>query len=129
MSHLLAHRHFIFRAIGANSLGAGDVEKVNQWVLDLVRKIDMEILIAPQTVYCSLEGNEGITSVCVITTSHIAMHAWQDSKEIQLDVYSCKSFDIDTVFRAIEELVGKYTKSDFLCLHRDRVIDVQHDCL
>lgn len=129
MSHLLAHRHFIFRAVGANALGAGDVEKVNQWVLDLVRKIDMEILIAPQTVYCGLEGNEGITSVCVISTSHIAMHAWESSKEIQLDIYSCKTFSIEAVFEHIEALVGKYTKSDFLCLRRDSYIDVQHDCL
>ena len=129
MSHLLAHRHFIFRAIGAVALGAGDVEKVNQWVLDLVRKIDMEILIAPQTVYCDLAGNEGITSICVISTSHVALHAWESSKEIQLDVYSCKPFPIETVASHIEELVGKYTKSDFLCLHRDKILDISHDCL
>ena len=129
MSHLLAHRHFIFRAVGANALGAGDVEKVNQWVLDLVRKIDMEILIAPQTVYCGLSGNEGITSIAAITTSSITLHMWESSKEIQLDVYSCKSFDIDIVFRHIEELVGKYTKSDFLCLHRDKILEISHDCL
>ena len=129
MSHLLAHRHFIFRAVGANALGAGDVEKVNQWVLDLVRKIDMEILIAPQTVYCGLEGNEGITSIAAITTSSITLHTWESSKEIQLDIYSCKPFQIETVFCAIEELVGKYTKSDFLCLSRDSYLDIKHDCL
>ena len=129
MSHLLAHRHFIFRAVGAVALGAEDVEKVNQWVLDLVRKIDMELLIAPQTVYCSLEGNEGITSIAAITTSSITLHMWKSSKEIQLDVYSCKSFDIDIVFKHIEELVGKYTKSDFLCLNRDKILDISHDCL
>ena len=129
MSHLLAHRHFIFRAIGANALGAGDVEKVNQWVLDLVRKIDMEILIAPQTVYCALKGNEGITSIAAITTSSITLHMWECSKEIQLDIYSCKTFDIDIVFKHIEELVGKYSQADFICLNRDKILDIQHDCL
>ena len=127
MSHLLQHRHFIFRAIGA-SLVEADTEKVTEWMHDLVQKIDMQLLIEPQTVYCSDAGNQGITSFCVITTSHIALHAWVYTGEIQLDIYSCKAFDIDIVFKHIETLIGKPRQSDFLCLNRDKIIEVQHDC-
>ena len=74
-------------------------EFTKKWMADLVSKIDMEILYSPRAVMCDKEGNEGISAFCLITTSHICLHSWSEKKPnlVQLDVYSCKDYDINTV--------------------------------
>ena len=40
------------------------------------------------------DENCGVTGVGIITTSHIIIHTWNDTKIIfQADIYSCKDFD------------------------------------
>lgn len=73
---------------------------LNGWLTELVSKIDMNILSGPHSVYLDKEGNRGMTGVCIIETSHIAIHVWDEESPglIQLDVYSCKDFDKQVVF-------------------------------
>ena len=59
----------------------------------------MKVLAGPFTAYCANEGNVGWSGTCIIETSHIAIHCWNEPKPnvIQLDVYSCKEFDINEI--------------------------------
>jgi S-adenosylmethionine/arginine decarboxylase-like enzyme len=56
----------------------------------------MKIMIEPSTAWCNDEGNEGITSTVVLTTSHCAMHIWNfpepNESVLQFDLYSCAPF-------------------------------------
>lgn len=65
----------------------------------------MKILRGPYAVYSEMEGNQGLTAVTIIETSHIAMHVWDEVEPalMQLDVYTCSTLNIDDVFSAIEE--------------------------
>lgn len=100
---LLEHKHLIVRAELNNPPKC--VDTINVWMKDLVERIDMNILMGPYAVYSNMVGNQGLTAVTIIETSHIALHVWDevDPALMQLDVYTCSTLNIDDVFNAIED--------------------------
>jgi S-adenosylmethionine/arginine decarboxylase-like enzyme len=97
------HKHLILNAIVRNPIQTE--EDCNCWLAELVRIIDMDILIPPHSKYCDIEGNEGVTGTCVITTSHVSIHVWSKVEKpyIRMDVYSCKDFDVSKVLDYVNE--------------------------
>jgi S-adenosylmethionine/arginine decarboxylase-like enzyme len=81
----------------------------------------MEVLIPPQSVYCDIPDNEGVTGFAVITTSHLAMHIWPKENVVQLDVYSCKDFDPKIVYDLLNEFMSVEKVSSALILRDDEV--------
>jgi S-adenosylmethionine/arginine decarboxylase-like enzyme len=71
----------------------------------LIQDIDMKLLFGPIARYVDVEGNEGLTAIAMIETSHIAMHIWEkeDPPLLQLDVYTCGPFKPGTVLKALQE--------------------------
>lgn len=103
MAEVLEHKHLIVRAELNNP--PFHPEEIKQWMTNLVEKIGMKILMGPYAVYSDMPGNQGLTAVTIIETSHIAMHVWDevDPGLMQLDVYTCSTLNIDDVFEAIQE--------------------------
>ena len=103
MSKVLEHKHLIVRAELKNP--PYSVHDIKEWMKVLVKKIDMNILMGPYAVYSDMTGNQGLTAVTIIETSHIAMHVWDedDPALMQLDVYTCSQLNIEDVFDAIKE--------------------------
>lgn len=99
---VLEHKHLIIRAELNNPPKC--VEAIQDWMRNLVDAIDMKILMGPYAVYSDMVGNQGLTAVTIIETSHIAMHVWDEVEPalMQLDVYTCSTLNIDDVFNAIE---------------------------
>lgn len=93
----LEHKHLLVRA-EVNSPPQRDFDLINE-LRSLVNHIDMKILAGPMTAWCPVEGNVGWSGTVIIETSSITFHSWTESHYpvIQLDVYSCKDFEIDTV--------------------------------
>lgn len=112
------HKHLLIKA-DINS-PITDVDAINQWLRDLVERIDMKILHGPISVYSHKQGNRGITGFCIIETSHIAIHLWDESEPglLNLDVYSCKEFDPITVLNQIK--IFDPVKIEYKFLDRDR---------
>lgn len=79
-------------------------EAGEQWLRELVEKIGMKILIEPQAVVCNTFGNEGVTGIVCLETSHASFHSWSSVEKpfINFDVYSCKHFDAATVLEHFE---------------------------
>ena len=69
---------------------------------ELIKELDMKVLSGPHVSYCEDKDNEGWTMMTAITTSHIILHTW-DSGHFQLDIYSCKQYDKDTVLKVLEK--------------------------
>ena len=101
---MLEHKHIILKSRVNNPPGKDQVEVINQWMKDLVDKIDMKILMGPFTVYSEMVGNRGMTSATIIETSHIVMHTWDEEEPgtIQLDIYTCSTLDTDAVLEHFE---------------------------
>ena len=100
------HKHLILNAKVKNPINCD--KECEVWLANLVKLIDMEILVPPMAKYCDIEGNEGVTGVVIITTSHISIHIWpqQPQPYIRMDVYSCKDFDIEDVTDWLDEYFG-----------------------
>ena len=94
------HKHLLIRAEVKNPPKENDERRLVNWMRYLIEDIDMKLLFGPVTRYVDVEGNEGLTAIAMIETSHIAMHIWEkeDPPLIQLDVYTCGPFVPGTVF-------------------------------
>ena len=103
MSKILEHKHLIVRAELNNPPKC--TSAIDLWMRKLVEQIDMKILMGPYSVYSDMVGNQGLTAVTIIETSHIAMHVWDevDPALMQLDVYTCSTLNIEDVFKALEQ--------------------------
>ena len=73
---LPVHKHLIIRTEVNNPPGKDKQEYIKDWFRTLVKDIDMKLLAGPYCEYVDVPGNEGLTCVCIIETSHIAMHVW-----------------------------------------------------
>jgi len=94
--------------------GAQDVigcrECVKVFILDLVDRIGMlpldlrgfEVPLTPDNVDHPSKDDGGVTVQCVISTSHVAYHAWPLQHRFRLVVDSCKDFDIRVLLEATE---------------------------
>ena len=103
MGAILEHKHLIIRAELKNPPKCA--EAIQDWMKLLVDKIGMKILMGPYAVYSDMVGNQGLTAVTIIETSHIAMHVWDevDPALMQLDVYTCSTLNIQDVFEALND--------------------------
>jgi S-adenosylmethionine/arginine decarboxylase-like enzyme len=111
------HQHLIVK--GKFKSPTKSVEVLNKWLIDLVHKVDMEVLAGPNSVYCDHPGNEGITGTIVLSTSHASIHMW-DSKLpglFQFDIYSCKPFESSTVLSHLDQF--KMSEYEFINLDRN----------
>jgi S-adenosylmethionine/arginine decarboxylase-like enzyme len=82
-----------------------NVSIVDNWLRRLVSSVDMEILSGPHVCHCADPGNEGITGIVVLSTSHASVHFWSevDIPYVQMDLYSCKRFDTKIVMDMLSE--------------------------
>lgn len=103
MSPELIHKHLLIRATVKNSPGK-DFD-LSAALKQLVNDIDMKIMTGPYSAYCDNEGNRGWSGTCIIETSHIAIHCWDEPNPnvIQLDVYSCREFDLSVVEKWMQQ--------------------------
>lgn len=74
-------------------------EDMSAWLLELVRKVGMAVLFGPIVQRCDTPGNEGVTGVVCIETSHASAHCWDQVAEpfVKADLYSCAHFDAEAV--------------------------------
>ena len=103
----LQHKHVLFNATFEKTPFSKESYTCD-WINNVVKLIDMEILYPPKACRCDLEGNEGLSAFCLITTSHIALHSWEKTEPnyVQLDVYSCKDFDHLLIIDQLKSLGG-----------------------
>lgn len=85
-----------------------DKEAVMKWLEDLVAEIGMKVAAGPIASYVTKEGNRGMTVGCLIETSHIAMHVWDETNPsfVQFDLYTCSTLPVDGVIRNLVDNFG-----------------------
>lgn len=118
---MIEHKHIIIRTEVDWFFGKKDQEQFIIWIRDLVSKLNMNLLSGPHTVYVDSKLElKGWTGVCIIETSHIAIHVWDDriTPLVQLDVYTCGSLDPKVVFDHLK-IFNPIKKIEFLLLDRE----------
>ena len=114
---MIKHNHIIIRA--KIKKPPKDTRFARKWIRKFIRAIDMKMLGQPNAHYVYDKGNRGLTCLAVLSTSHIALHTWDEMSPalLQLDVYSCSDLDKKIVFDAIKEF--NPVKTDFKYLDRE----------
>lgn len=99
---MLVHKHLIVRAEVNNA--PTDVKSTKKWLKRIVKRIGMKIMKGPYGVYCEMPGNRGLTIACIIETSHIVLHSWDEDTPhmIQVDVYTCGPLNTNIIFDELQ---------------------------
>ena len=98
------HQHLLVKGKMLNP--PKTVEELNDWLTRLVKKVRMEVLHGPFSVRVDdVPGNEGITGVVVLATSHSSIHVWDalEIAEFHFDLYSCTEFSSNEVREHLNE--------------------------
>ena len=125
MDQVLQHKHLIIRAELNNP--PKNTTYINDWLTNLVECINMKILMGPYSVYSDMEGNQGLTGVVIIETSHIAIHVWDEVQPalMQMDIYTCSELNIQDVFASIE--VFEPTKVEYKFIDREHTLTLLNE--
>ena len=102
---MIEHKHLLIRAEVLNCPKKDEMGYVLSWMTSLITSINMKLMQGPNISYVDQKGNRGITCMALIETSHIVLHIWDETEPglFQLDVYSCKSFDMSIVIKSLNE--------------------------
>ncbi len=99
--------HLIIEGRGRNLQKLKDTEFLKRILDSYPEKIDMEKVSPPQVIECSNKegGRQEIAGFVLIAESHLSMHVLPEEGYVNIDVYSCKSFDAGKV---IEDLAREF---------------------
>lgn len=100
---MIEHKHLIVKGTYSRLMTN---ERVLNFLNDLVEILDMKLMDLPNNPNVGYVGGKGSgnTGVAIITTSHIVLHAWEETMDYQLDIYSCKVFDPKVVLSYCNEI-------------------------
>lgn len=102
--HGLDHKHILVAAYDLKN-PPKTAEEVDVWLRRLVDLVGMKILMGPYSILCQTVGNEGVTGIVCIETSHASIHVWSECVKpfLRMDLYSCKDFDENQVIEMVRE--------------------------
>ena len=111
------HQHLLMKVWLTNP--PNRVSDLNEWFIQLVHKVKMEVVGGPTSVYVDYPGNEGLTGTVTLATSHASIHIWDNLElpMVQFDIYSCKSFTLEQVMECFESF--GLTRSEWIMIDRN----------
>lgn len=95
-------KHLILTAQGCNDNLLSE-QAIGDWITELVDRIDMQAFGEPLVARFGEGIETGISAVQLIYTSAIVIHTNDQSREMYLDVFSCKGFSEDDVIAYLNE--------------------------
>jgi S-adenosylmethionine/arginine decarboxylase-like enzyme len=114
----MAHGRHV-KVLGRGDAGLlGNAKNVETMLRELIELLGMRMLGEPhlyevETEIAKLgvepfEDEGGVTGVCVLSTSHCAIHTWPLRPFFVMDVYSCRDFDAADVEGHLAKHLGAY---------------------
>lgn len=85
--------HLILQAANCSPMTIRNPHTIGRFTKNLVRSIDMVPYGKPLIVMFGTGNKKGYTLVQLIETSNISAHFVEETNDMYLDVFSCKTFD------------------------------------
>ncbi|MDI6752788.1 MAG: adenosylmethionine decarboxylase [Thermodesulfobacteriota bacterium] len=95
--------HLILDGFGCNAAALVDKEGVRRFLDRTPDLIGMTKIMPPFVFRFPRTG--GLSGIVIIAESHISVHTWPEKGSLQLDIFSCKQFDVR---QAINEAVRQF---------------------
>jgi S-adenosylmethionine decarboxylase len=84
-------------------------EAVGGLLKTLVGRIGMRVLAGPMVAEESGDiHHRGWSGVVILYESHAAIHTYPDVGEVFMDIFSCKTFDLNTVRETLTSFFGEH---------------------
>ncbi|MEK7166900.1 MAG: S-adenosylmethionine decarboxylase [Patescibacteria group bacterium] len=93
--------HLIIDAFDCRVSLLSDKNFLIELVKKIAKMIDMKIIKGPEFAK-GIQENPGLSIFAIIDFSHISIHTFTYSKELSLDIFSCKPFDYKKVENCIQ---------------------------
>ena len=114
--------HLIVNAAGCDPEAIRSKDVIQAFSEELVKKIDMVAYGKPQIVRFGTSIQKGYTLVQLIETSCISAHFSEDTNEVYLDVFSCKTFQQKAALVVFKTYFSPKTMgTDFLVRQAPRI--------
>jgi len=113
--------HLMLDCSGCEIDKVSDRDNIYAFVKDLVQRIDMTAHGEPVIEHL-LPGDpkQGYSLMQLITTSNISAHFMEIDGTAYFDIFSCKTFDIDTAKSVVDEYFNrKKMRVNFITRHAD----------
>lgn len=110
--------HIIFDAIGVDKELLDSDKFIFELIHEIPTLVGMKILSGPNMVRDHERPdneNPGISCFAIIDFSHISIHSFTKTKEILIDVFSCKKFDPQLIKRYLKKKL-KINEKQFHCM-------------
>ena len=121
------HQHLIIK--GNFTAPPKEIAVINQWFIELVKRVNMVVVAGPTSVYVTEEGNEGLTGTVTLATSHSSIHIWDNSipSLFQFDIYTCGNLTKKEAKLILENLsVYIPTRIDIDILDRKKKLNLKY---
>jgi S-adenosylmethionine decarboxylase len=91
--------------LGAKADILQDVDLVQRFLNEYPDAIGMTKVAPPQvyTYHGKVPEDWGVSGFVIIAESHISVHTFPDRGYINIDVFSCKEFDIELSIKSVKE--------------------------
>jgi len=83
-----------------------DEERVNAFLVQTTRQLGMRAIGKPTVARVKTGRDEGITGIMPIAESHISVHTFPRIQSCNVDIFSCKDFDVEKAKAAAAKWFG-----------------------
>ena len=98
--------HLIVNAAGCSANAIRSADTICKFNNELVKKIDMVAYGKPRVVRFGSGRCQGYSLVQLIETSNITAHFVEETNDIYLDIFSCKSFNPSVALAVFKKFFG-----------------------
>ena len=97
--------HLAIDGLGAKAAILQDVVLVQRFLNEYPDAIGMTKVAPPQvyTYHGKVPEDWGVSGFVIIAESHISVHTFPDRGYVNIDVFSCKEFDIELSIKSVKE--------------------------
>ena len=121
---MLQHKHLLLKGTIKQIPTKSNTIQIKVWMERFIKSNGMQLQSEPIVSYVHDKGNRGMTVCCLLKTSHMAFHIWdeQDPALMQFDFYTCGEMNADEIFKKLN-IKFHFLKYEYMILDREKNVD------
>ena len=121
---MLQHKHLLLKGTIKQIPTKSNTIQIKVWMERFIKSNGMQLQSEPIVSYVHDKGNRGMTACCLLKTSHMAFHIWdeQDPALMQFDFYTCGEMNADEIFKKLN-IKFHFLKYEYMILDREKNVD------
>ena len=117
---MLQHKHLLLKGTIKNVPNKSDSFQMKLWIKRFIISNQMKMQEEPIVSYVHDKGNRGMTACCLLKTSHMAFHIWDEQNPalIQFDFYTCGKLNVAEIIKKLS-IKFHFITLEYMVLNRE----------